>query len=135
MASACSLNDGAHLLSVERLHGRGADVAAGDGLQHHGGGRLVIGEVGHHHQVVLAQGPQQLADLAAIFLDHAAVVLGPADGVADVLDALLGEVDEGDVGGHDRLLSFSEGTGEASILSSLAGRPAKSTSASANGQG
>src|SRR5215217_4888706 len=79
------LEDGVHLLGVEDLQGRSADVAGGDSLQDHSGGRLVVGKLGHHDQVVLAKGPQQLANLAAVLLDQTAVVLGPADSVAEVL--------------------------------------------------
>jgi hypothetical protein len=66
---ACPLDDGAHLLSVERLHGRGPDVAEGAALQRDGGGRLVVGEVGDRDDVVFAKGPDQLADLAAVLFD------------------------------------------------------------------
>jgi hypothetical protein len=42
MVASRPLDDGAHLLSVDRTHGRGPDVAK-VGLQRHGGGRLVVG--------------------------------------------------------------------------------------------
>ena len=48
VALAGPLDDGSHLLGVERLHGSGPDVAEGADLEQHGGGSLVVGEVGHH---------------------------------------------------------------------------------------
>src|SRR5215218_7488976 len=134
---ACSLDDAAHLLGVEGLHGRGPDVAEGAGLQRDGGGCLVVGEVGDRDDVVCAKGPDQLANLAAALLDQAPVVLGSADAVAVVLDALVGPVDEGDVERHGPapFLCRKE-LAEAGILSSLAGNgPAKSTSVRADRQG
>jgi hypothetical protein len=61
------LDDGAHLLSVERLHRRGPDVAQGAGLQRDGGGCLVVGEFGDRDDVVCAKRPDQLANLAPCF--------------------------------------------------------------------
>src|ERR671912_2659472 len=131
VALACSLDDGAHLVSIERLHGLGPDVAEGAGLQRHGGGRLVVGEVGDHDHVVLAKRPDQLANLAAVLFDQAPVVPGSADAVAVVLDALGGSVDEGDEGRHGPApFLLRKELADAGILSSLAGNdPAKSTSA------
>ena len=64
-------DDRAHRLGVERFHGGGPDVAKGAKLQQHGGSGLVVGELDHRDLVVVAKGPQQQAELAAVLLDQA----------------------------------------------------------------
>src|SRR6266540_3954548 len=99
-SSARPLNDGSHLLSVERFHGLCPDVAKRAKLKQCGGGGLVVREVDDSHGVVLAEYPKNLTNLAAVLLDEAPEVLGPTDGVAEILGALVGPIDQGDVGGH-----------------------------------
>jgi hypothetical protein len=53
-------------------------------------------------------------------LDQTAVVLGPPDGVAEVLDAVVGEVDQGDVERHGSApFLLRKELADAGILSSL----------------
>src|SRR6266498_1803375 len=99
-SSARPLNDGSHLLSVERFHGLCPDVAKRAKLKQCGGGGLVVREVDDSNDVVLAECPKNLTNLAAVLLDEAPEVLGPTDGVAEILDALVGPIDQGDVGRH-----------------------------------
>src|SRR5512132_532492 len=74
------LNNGGHLLGVERSHGRCPDVAERAKLEQCGGGGLVVREVDDADDVVLAECPENLTDLTTVLLDEAPEVPGPMDG-------------------------------------------------------
>src|SRR5262249_48329206 len=72
--------------------------------QHRCGRRLVVGGVEDHHPVVGAQAPVLLLDLDAQLLGASLEVGRPLAGVPGLVDALLGELDEGHIRRHRRSL-------------------------------
>src|SRR5574341_1864957 len=98
--SAYSPKDTGDLVAAHRPHRLGANVAEGGGLQQQPQSDLIVGRFDHGDDVVFAEGPQELADLATSLADHVAEALRPRHGVAIVLDALIGPAHEGDVRGH-----------------------------------
>jgi hypothetical protein len=69
-------------------------------LEHGGCRGVIVGELGHHHDVVLAECVQMFPDLAATVLDQSAEGLGALEGIAAVLGALVGPVHQDHVTAH-----------------------------------
>jgi hypothetical protein len=98
-------NDPGRFLVSEGPHGLDPDIAERGERQHRGCRGLIVGELGHHDDVVLAERVQVFPELAAAALDQGAEGLSALESIADVLDALVGPVRQDHVTAHRWLTS------------------------------
>src|SRR6266702_319513 len=110
-SSAGPAYDPGHLFRVKGPHRGGTDVSCRAHLQQGRHPRFVVWELDDADDVVLTDSPQQLADPAADALDEPGEILGALSGIAEVLDALVGPVDQRHICRHTgppRLLNCSD---------------------------
>lgn len=94
------LDDGGELSGIKGTHRGGMDVAQSGERHHQAGGGGIVPGLKDDHAIMGTEGPEQMLNLAAALAGGGAKGAGAVWRFMRILEALLGEVEEGDVGGH-----------------------------------